>query len=108
MVRLCFTNDTDFLIVRISKMQGPTTGVVANLPSFAATTSKGDIIPIAGIQGKPADEVKMMALIAFDKVKQKFGIKFGKQYKVISNDIQEMGGTNGTIRSPGVGGNPTA
>ena len=106
MVRLCFTNDNDYILMRIAKMEGPTSGVVANLPSFIATTANGAIVPIAGVAGKPADEVKMIALIAFDKVKQKFGIKFGKQYKVISNDIQEMGGAN-AVSSPG-NGMPTA
>jgi hypothetical protein len=84
MVRLCFTTDTDFLLIRISKMTGPVSGVVADLPTVPG-------LSLAGIQGQPADELKMAALIAFDKVKQKFGIKFGKQFKVISNDITEIG-----------------
>jgi hypothetical protein len=93
-VRLCFTSDEDFILVKISRMLGPTAGVTAILPVVPVPNIPGTII--LAIQGKPADEVKIMALMAFDKVKQKFGLKYGKQYKVISNDIQAM--ESGTVK----------
>lgn len=99
-VRLCFTTDEDCIVVKIVKMEGPTSGVTALVPQIPST-----VIP--GIAGKVANEAKLEALMAFDRVKQKFGIKFGKQYRVLAKDIEEIGGTN-AISSPGLGGGTTS
>lgn len=94
-VRLCFTNDEDFIVIKIKKMDGPVSGVAAIVPCISGTI-------ISAIGGGVANEAKLEALMAFDKVKQKFGIKFGKVYKVLAKDIQEIGGTS-AASSPGNG-----
>lgn len=94
MVRLCFLDDNDYILMRINKMEGPTSGVVADVPSFDAKTNDGRTVSICGFAGKVSNEIKLEALLAFDKVKQKFGIKFGKVYKVSAKDIQEIGDTS--------------
>lgn len=93
MVYLCFLEDADVIVVQINKMTGPITGATAELPGFSIPYN-GKTISVAGLRGKPADEAKLMALVAFDKVKQKFGLKFNKQYKVVAKDITEIGGTD--------------
>lgn len=99
-VRLCFTTDEDCIIVKIVKMEGFTSGVSAIVPQIPGTQ-------IPAIAGKVANEAKLEALMAFDRVKQKFGIKFGKQYKVLAKDIEEIGGTN-AVSSPRLGGGATS
>lgn len=89
MVYICFGADEDHIVVQVKKMEGPTTGATATPPYF---TVNGDTktIRMSGVQGKVANEVKMMALLAFDRVKQQFGLKFGKRYKVLDNTIEEI------------------
>lgn len=89
MVYVCFGADVDNIIVQVKKMEGPTTGATATPPYFTVT-GDGKTIRMPGIQGKVANEIKLTALLAFDKVKQQFGLKFGKRYKVLDNAIEEI------------------
>lgn len=88
-VYLCFTTDDDNLLVFIGKLPGPTSGVQATLPGFSIDY-KGSPTFVPAIRGKAGDEIKMAALIAFDRVKQSRGIKYNKKYKVMTKDITEM------------------
>lgn len=90
-VHLCFAGDFDILgPIRIKKMEGPTSGATAHIPITPIIIGgKKNWIPI--LRGKLADEAKLEALIAFDKVKQQFGLKFGKTYKVFAKTIEEIG-----------------
>lgn len=94
-VRLCFTTDEDFIVIKIKKMEGPTSGVSAIVPCVPGTV-------LSAMYGKVANEAKLEALMAFDRVKQKFGIKFGKKYKVTLKDVVEIGGSD-AVNLPGVG-----
>lgn len=96
-VRLCFADDMDNIIIGIKKMDGPVSGVTAVLPGFSVGT-----LCVPAIQGKVANEAKLIALMAFDQVKQKFGLKFNKMYRVNSKDVQEIGAP-GAVNLPGVG-----
>lgn len=88
-VILCFSNEDDVLQpIQIKKMPGPVTGVIAEIP-VTTFVHKGKTVFIPILKGKPADEIKLTALIAFDKVKQKYGLKFGKKYRV-AGDVEEI------------------
>lgn len=88
-VHLCFGSDEDYILVQIKKMEGFTSGVTAFLPYFVATSEDKTLL-IPAIQGKVANEAKLSALIAFDQVKQKFGLKFGRRYKVYEKSVEEI------------------
>ena len=92
--------------IGIKKIEGPTLGVQAHIPKTPILVAgKPVYIPI--IQGEPADELKMLALKAFDRVKSAYGLKFSKTYKVLAKTVEEIGGPN-AVSSPGVGGQPAA
>lgn len=85
LVTLCFTTNDDCINVMVHKMQGPTSGVTASVPGFIINGK-----PVDGIQGKVASELKMEALMAFDRVKQKFGLKWNRKYVVYEKTIEEI------------------
>ena len=89
MVSLCFGNDTDCIVLVVKKMSGPTSGVTAELPGYTVNS-----VVLPSFLGKPGDELKLAALTAFDRVKQKFGVKWAKHYKVFEKDIEEIGAVN--------------
>lgn len=106
-VTLCFGSDTDTLQpIAIKKMPGPTSGVIAQVAK-APVKYNGKNIWISMLNGKLADEAKMEALIAFDKVKSIHGLKYNKRYRVDAKGVEEIGVTNAE-RSPGLGGQPTS
>jgi hypothetical protein len=105
-VALCFGDDSDGLgPIRIKKMQGVISGVSA-YPPKALVIENGKKAWLYILNGKVADEAKMTALIAFDKVKQKFGVKYNKKYKVVGDTVEEIG-ANDAISSSGMGEQPT-
>ena len=62
----------------------------------------GKPVYIPVIQGEPADELIMLALKAFDRVKSAHGLKFSKTYKVLAKTVEEIGATN-AVDLPRVG-----
>lgn len=105
-VSLYFGNDSDGLgPIRIKKMAGVVSGVTAHAPKAMAIVD-GKKVWIHVLNGKVADEAKLLALIAFDSVKQRFGIKYNKKYRVTGNIIEEIGVTD-VVSCAGVGEQPT-
>lgn len=103
-VDLCFGKDDNTAIglISIRKISGPTAGVTAHIPK-TPVYRHGKLMYIEMIQGAAADELKMLALIAFDKVKQMFGLKFDKSYRVGPSIVVEKLGEDNAERSSGVG-----
>jgi hypothetical protein len=89
-VSLCFGDDRNlFCPIRIKKMAPPATGVFAEIPmSPIVDKSKKKWGPV--LTGQAADEAKMLALVAFDKVLQKYGLKYNKKFRVFAKDIEEL------------------
>lgn len=93
-VYLCFGpgDETSIGPVRIKKMEGPTAGVVAQVPKVPMITNGvKSWDPI--VNGKAADEIKLAALVAFDRVKSAQGLKFNKSYRV-AKEVEEIVTTN--------------
>lgn len=106
-VTLCFGpgDESSIGMIAIKKMPGPVTGLQAHIPK-SPIIKDGKTAYISVITGKASDEAKMLALIAFDRMKQEFGIKFNKSYRVLAKTIEVIGGTD-TV-STEVGQQPTA
>jgi hypothetical protein len=80
-------------MIGIKKMQGPVTGLQAHIPkSPVIKDGKTAYVPV--VTGKAADEVKLLALVAFDRMKQEFGIKFNKNFRVLAKTIEVIGDTD--------------
>jgi hypothetical protein len=93
-VSLCFINDDDALLpITIKKMTGPTSGITAHIPKTRILYGGKPYI-MEVLKGAAADEVKMAALVAFDQMKQKVGVKWDKKYRVNSTGVEEIGGPN--------------
>ncbi len=76
--------------IAIKKIAGPVTHVNAFVPRTPVYTGeKLTYIPV--FQGEPAEELKEIALKAFDRVASKFGLKFSKTYKVDAKNVEEIG-----------------
>jgi hypothetical protein len=91
LIDVCFgPGDADAVrMIAIKKMEGPTSGATAHIPrTVIVREGKRGWVPV--LEGKVADEAKTIALVAFDKVKSKFGLKFNKTYKVFAKDIEEV------------------
>lgn len=91
-VNLCFGPGDEHALcsIGIKKMEGPVTGLTAHIPKTARITN-GKTTYEPTLTGKLADEAKLLALTAFDRVKQSHGLKFGKRYRVIANAVEEIG-----------------
>lgn len=77
-------------MISIKKMEGPTAGITAHIPR-TISIQQGKRLWIPVLEHKLADEIKMVALIAFDKVKSQFGLKFNKTYRVLAKTVEEVG-----------------
>jgi len=88
---LCFGSGREHAIkyIRIRKMQGPTPGVTAHVPK-AAVMIDGHIVYKPVLTGQAEQEAKHEALVAFDRIKQQFGIKFNKTYVVNAKEVTEV------------------
>jgi hypothetical protein len=76
-------------LIAIKKINGPTSGVIAEVPMVPLIGETKTVnVPI--VAGHAADELKMEALIAFDKVKSSKGLKFDKHYEVIAKEVKEI------------------
>ncbi len=91
-VDVCFgPGDCDAVrMIAIKKMSGPIAGVTAHIPrTILIREGKKGWIPV--IEGKAAEEAKMTALIAFDRVKSAHGLKFNKTYRILAKTVEEIG-----------------
>lgn len=88
-VFLCFTDDNDYITMFIRKLEGQGTTFNAYVPKHN-TVKIPSYVSVPGVSGKPADELKLQALVAFDKVMQKHGLKYHKKYKVFEKTIEEV------------------
>lgn len=94
-VEVCFGpgDDSSLCRILIKKMDGPTAGVTAHVPNaICLHGGKKEWLPIA--KGAVADELKMLALIAFDRVKSAYGLKFNKTFRVLAKSVEEIGIAN--------------
>lgn len=76
--------------IAIKKITGPTLGVNAHIPKTPVYVGE-KLVYVPVVQGEPAEELKMLALRAFDRVKSAHGLKFSKTYKVLAKTIEEVG-----------------
>lgn len=90
-VDICFgpNNEDAIRFMRIKKMSGPTAGVTAHSPKTAIIVG-GQTKYMSILSGKAEQEAKLLALVAFDRVKQQFGIKFNKAYLVNTKEVLEI------------------
>lgn len=90
-VDLCFGPGDNHAIkfIAIKKMEGPVTGLTAHIPK-TVLIKDGTKTYAPLLEGKPADEAKMLALVAFDKVKSAYGLKFNKTYRVLAKAVEEV------------------
>lgn len=90
-VDLCFGPGDEHGIhgIGIRKMEGPVTGLTAHIPKTPMiTTGKTTYTPV--LSGKLAEEAKLLALVAFDRIKQVKGLKFGQKYRIVGTSIEEL------------------
>lgn len=83
-------NDSTIRLIAIRKMDGLTVGVTAEIPSTTLVGEEGNPVSIPIVSGHAANELKMEALIAFDKVKSAKGLKFNKHYEVFAKEVKEI------------------
>jgi len=89
-VALCFGDDKNvFCPIKIKRVPGPTVHFSAELPK-SVTLNKGEKTIYHVLMGPIGEEAKMMALVAFDKVKQASGLKFGKKFRVFDKKVEEV------------------
>ena len=96
-VDLCFDSDTSAIrFIGIKKMAGPTTGATAHVPkTVVAVKANGDRKYAPVLEFKVADEARLLALKAFDRVKQQYGLKFNKIYRVLDKIVEDL-----TVETP--------
>lgn len=82
-------NDSYIGLIPIKKMEGPVSGVTAHIPK-TPIVGEEKVIYCPIVTGHAANEIKMEALIAFDKVKAAHGLKFNKHYEVMGKDVREI------------------
>lgn len=88
---VCFGpgDDNAINLIAIKKIDGPVTGAQAHIPKTPVIKDgKTSYLPV--FTGKAADELKMIALVAFDQVKQIHGLKFNKRYRVVGKTVEEI------------------
>ena len=89
-VDLCFDSDESAIkFIGIKKMEGPTTGATAHIPKTAVVVN-GETKYKPVLEFKVADEARLLALKAFDRVKQQYGLKFNKIYRVLDKTVEDL------------------
>lgn len=89
-VDVCLGSDSSAIrFIGIKKMTGPITGLTAHIPKTPfIKEGKTEYHPV--VEAEAAAELKQLSLVAFDKVKQQFGLKFGKKYRVFEKKVEEL------------------